>query len=122
MENGKNDVSKVVDVHFITEEEAKVFMEEKKKESKVKTFWEKHGTKIMAAAIIIGYIKLSNKIDAVNMRSKKAFEASKNVINANCDIMDENFGKCWKNFDILKNDLNNLATHGGYQGQLGVNT
>lgn len=111
--------------------EEETIKEETKVEEKfdLKAFWSKYKYKILAGCVGLGYLALNAKINAMNARITASYNKIDNKIGdyMNSEIvpkmnqLHKDSDDLFENCAILKNDINNLATHTGYQGQLGVN-
>ena len=112
------------------EEEIK---EEKKnpmyEEFDFKAFWKKNKYKILAGCVGLGYLVLNAKIKTTYGYIDKKYNKLDNKIGEymNSEIVPKitqlhrDTEDLFDNSTIVKNDINNLATHTGYQGKLGVN-
>lgn len=81
-------------------------------------FIKKHGRDIALAVVALYALSTGSKVNRLEIRTKRAFKnVDKNLANL-FDFKE----KCWDNFDILKTDMNQIATFSGFKGSLGVNT
>lgn len=72
---------------------------------------------ISAVALVLG-LRNKRDISDLTIKSQKNLE----VIKESFDSIKVFQSKCWDNFDILKTDLNQIATSTGFKGTLGVNS
>lgn len=72
---------------------------------------------ISAVALVLG-LRNKRDISTLTVKSQKNLEVIKEGFNAISSFQD----KCWENFDILKTDINQIATSTGFKGTLGVNS
>lgn len=72
---------------------------------------------ISAVALVLG-LRNKRDISTLTAKSQKNFDAIKEGFDSVISFQD----KCWENFDILKTDINQIATSTGFKGTLGVNS
>lgn len=72
---------------------------------------------ISAVALVLG-LRNKRDISTLTVKSQKNLEVIKEGFNSISAFQD----KCWENFDIIKTDINQIATSTGFKGTLGVNS
>lgn len=72
---------------------------------------------ISAVALVLG-LRNKRDISTLTVKSQKNFDTIKEGFDSVISFQD----KCWENFDILKTDINQIATSTGFKGTLGVNS